>query len=257
MTAELTSLFRETNPAYAARAVVALGRLGRMKAVSGDLRAAVTAPDDTWGWAVLRGVVDRVFQAHRLLQELTGVFAAAPADVAAKVFVLLNPPESADETALAALVNPDGAPPVNWGGVCVRVGYGEEGGLLVLALMCAHGSDGVGAQKIWLIKHQRALAGIGLAESKAVVERTMERLTATAPGDDRRVCVREYFGASAAGPPAALTALLDHRLSWYRWAGLELLDAWGAPEQVGELIADRIWDRSPLVRARALRMNRG
>ena len=92
VTAELTTLFREPNPVYAARAVVALWRLGRMPVVADDLRAAVvTAADDAWGWAVLRGVVDRVFQAHGLLHELSEVLAAAPAEVATKIQAALEP----------------------------------------------------------------------------------------------------------------------------------------------------------------------
>jgi len=48
-----------------------------------------------------------------------------------------------------------------------------------------------------------------------------------------------------------------HPLSWFRWAGLELADAWGlTAEQMAELTEDRRWDRSPRVRERALRMGR-
>lgn len=264
-TAELTALFREPNPVYAARAVVALWRLGRMPVVADDLRAAVvTAPDDAWGWAVLRGVVDRVFQAHGLLHELSEVFAAAPAEVAAKIQVLLNPPELAEEAAISAHVPPPDDPnaatvpsAVNWNGVYSCVGNDAEGGLLFLALMCAHGSAGFAAQKIWMIKHQRTLTGTGLADAKGIVERAIERLTATATAGEKGARVQEYFGQVPTGPPKTLTDLLEHRLSWYRWAGLELLDAWGAPERVPELIQDRIWDRSSLVRTRALRMHHG
>jgi hypothetical protein len=136
------------------------------------------------------------------------------------------------------------------------VGGDAEGGLLFLALMCAHGSAGFGAQKIWLIKHQRGLTGTGLADAKGIVERAVGRLAAPADGD-RRAAVRDFLGYSPGGPPKALVELLDHRLSWYRWAALELLDAWGAPERVSELIEDRVWDRSALVRTRALRMYHG
>jgi hypothetical protein len=262
VTPELTALFREPNPTFAARAVVALWRLGRMPVVAADLRAAVvTAADGAWGWAVLRGVVDRVFQAHGLLHDLSAVFAAAPQEVAAKVHALLNPPELPEEQAISAHVktepDPAGAPPVNWDGVYQCVGSDPEGGLLFLALMCAHGSVGFVSQKIWMIKHQRSLAGTGLAEAKTIVERAIERLTPTATAMDRNVCVRDYFGNAHFGLPKVLTDLLEHRLSWYRWAGLELLDAWGAPEQVPALIEDRVWDRSALVRTRALRMHHG
>ena len=64
--------------------------------------------------------------------------------------------------------------------------------------------------------------------------------------------MRDYFGYSPGGPPKTLTDLLEHRLSWYRWAGLELLDAWADPAPaVSALVEDRAWDRSALVRTRA------
>jgi hypothetical protein len=262
---ELTALFREPNPTYAARAVVALWRLGRLPVVTDDLRAAVlTATDDAWGWTVLRGVVDRVFQAHGLFRELSEVFAAAPQEVAAKIHALLNPPEAVEEAAITAHVPPPGAAAaapgrsdVDWNGVYQCVGNDTGGGLLFLALMCAHGSAGFSAQKIWMIKCQRALTGSSLSDAKTAVERALERLTATAASADRRAAVHDFFGYSPGGPPKALTELLDHSLSWYRWAGLELLDAWGEEGRVGELIEDRLWDRSAIVRTRALRMHRG
>ncbi|QJW97310.1 hypothetical protein [Frigoriglobus tundricola] len=255
---ELIGLFREPNPTYAARAVVALGRLGRMSAVAGALYAAVTARDAVWGWAVLRGAADRVAHAHGLLRELAHVFTSAPPDVAAQVRALLYPPEPPDEVAISAHVRPDGWPRVNWDGVHQRVSADSEGGALFVALMCAYGSAGFAAQKIWMIKHQRATAGNGLAEAKAVVEETIDRLTPTATPDDRRECVRAYFGPAPLGLPKPLADLIGHPLSWYRWAGLELLDAWcSEPNRVADLIADRLWDRSALVRARARRMHRG
>jgi hypothetical protein len=262
VTPELTALFREPNPVYAARAVLALWRLGRMPLVAADLRASVTTESESaWGWAVLHGVVDRVFQAHGLLSDLTSVFAAAPQEIAAKVHALLNPPESLEERALSAHVreepDPAGGPRVNWDGVYQCVGSDAEGGLLFLALMCAFGSAGFASQKVWMIKHQRTLANNGLGEAKAIVERALERLTVNATATDRTTCVRDYFGSGDIAPPPALTKLLDHRLSWYRWAGLELLDAWGLSHLTVGLIEDRVADRSALVRARALRLYQG
>ena len=281
VTPELTALFREPNPTYAARAVVALWRLGRMpvgasprgmpampsrfaEGTSPHLppgASVTTTATGAWGWEVLRGVVDRVFQAHGLLHDLSAVFAAAPQEVAAQVHALLNPPELPEEQAISAHVrtepDPTGTPRVNWDGVYQCVGNDAEGGLLFLALMCGYGSAGFASQKIWLIKHQRGLANTGLAEARDVVESLTSRLTATSAATDRSACVRDYFRWPNAGLPKALTDLLDHRLSWYRWAGLELLDAWGAPELVPALIEDRVWDRSALVRTRALRMHHG
>jgi hypothetical protein len=262
VTPELTALFREPNPAYAARAVAALWRLGRLPVVTDELRAAVVGGGaDAWGWAVLRGVLDRVLPAHGLLGDLSAVFAAAPQEIAAQLRALVNPPEEPEETAISAHIraepDPAGAPRVNWDGVYQCVGNDPEGGLLFLALMCGYGSSGFASQKIWLIKHQRTVAGTGLAEAKAIVERAVAQLTDTATAGDRHASVRDYFGYSPGGPPKPLTDLLEHRLSWYRWAGLELLDAWGEPAAVPDLVEDRIWDRSARVRARALRMYQG
>jgi len=242
--------------------VVALWRLGKMPLVAADLRAAVVAATtaDTWGWAVLRGVVDRVFQAHGLLRELSEVFAAAPGEVATRIHALLNPPESGDEAAISAHVprpdDPKAPQAVNWNGVYQCVSTDPEGGLLFLALMCAFGSVDCSTQKIWLIKHQRTLSGTGLAEAKAIVERALDQLTPTATPDVKHALVREFFTYSVS-LPKEIAALLEHPVSWYRWAGLELLEAWRAPERVTELIEDRIWDRSALVRTRALRMHQG
>lgn len=263
VTVELVALFREPNPTYAARAVIALWRLGRMPAVTDKLRtAAVNTTSDAWGWAVLCDVVDRVFQSPGLRNDLSRVFAASPPEVAAKVHGMLNPPESPEEAAISAHVRPENSPRVNWNGVHQCVCNDPEGGYLFLALMCEHGSVGSSAQKIWLIKHQRMLTGMDLGESKNAVESVIERLTATATRSVRQACVLDYF-RTINGPPIYITDLLEHRVSWYRWAGLELLDLWWwdssghGRERVPELIKNRIWDRSVLVRARALSMHQG
>ena len=93
-----------------------------MPVVADQLRAAVVgAGEDAWGWAVLRGVVDRVLQAHGLLRDLTAVFAAASREVAAKIHALLNPPEEAEEAAISEHVRSERDPAdgsrVNWDGV--------------------------------------------------------------------------------------------------------------------------------------------
>jgi hypothetical protein len=253
VTPDLTTLFREPNSTFAARAVVALWALQRIPETGGDLLAAVVAAgDDAWGWAVLRGVVNRIIPAQGA-PDLSEVFAAAPQEVAAKVHALLNPPELAEDAAISAHIRPAGEPRVNWDGVYQCVANDPEGGLLFLALMCAHGSAGYGSQKVWLIKHQRALSGFTLSDAKVAVEKAVGKLTATATDTDRRAGVLEYF-REIGGPPTYITDLFGHRLSWYRWAGLELLDAWAQPDWPGELIADRVWDRSALVRTRAMRM---
>ncbi len=55
-------------------------------------------------------------------------------------------------------------------------------------------------KKSWMIKHQRTITSVSLAEAKNTVERAIERLTVTATRDDKRACVVDYF-RTANGPP--------------------------------------------------------
>jgi hypothetical protein len=263
VTPELVALFREPNPVYAARAVIALCRLGRVAEVAGALRAAVeSGPDDGWGWTVLRGVIDRMSQAHGMLREVMDVFAASPADVVAKVTALLDSPESEREALLTACILRSGDPTapasVDWNGVHREVGTDADGPLVYLALVCEYGSAGLVSHKIWMIKAQRGICGCGLAEAKGAVERVASLLpVAGSSAAERREAVRAFF-TNRTELPAEVVKLLDHPVSWFRWAGLELADAWGlTPDQAAELTEDRVWDRSPRVRERALRMVRG
>src|SRR5262249_25394929 len=141
------------------------------------------------------------------------------------------------EDAIAACVRPGGEPSVNWDGIHECVSHHPVNGLLYLALMCAHGSAGFG-KKIAFIKCQRWVTDGSLLDAKRIGEQVIERLTATANTADKRECVRAYFGSAPDGLPQALLDLLNHPVSWYRWAGLELLEAWGAPEVVAALVAE-------------------
>lgn len=263
VSAELCVLFGEKNPAYASRAVVALWRLGRMSAVESELRAAVESTPNDRGWAVLCGVVDRAGRAHGLLGELNALFADAPAAVAERVTGLLNPPEESADAEITRLVPRPGDPTapvaVDWVGVRNAVeDAGAAGALFAVALMCEYGSVGSTPQKIWMIKNHRELTRIGLAESKRAVEQVMGTLErAGAPAGHRQQAVREYFTDRTELPPE-IVGMLEHRLGWFRWAGLELADAWGlGPERARQLTEDRVWDTNPRVRERALRMARG
>lgn len=252
---ELVHLFDEPSVIRAARATIALWRLGRFAAVSAQLGELIRAPDVSRGWDLLAALADRVGHAHGVLHALETALAGAPAEIVSRLRALLYPPESLEEAAISACVNAEAAPGarVNWQALFRAAGADPEAGFLALALMCAHGAEGATAMKITLIKHQRAVAFVYLAESKLIVERCTDRLLAGASADERRERVREFCG-NAPQPPEPLLALLKSEVSWFRWAGLELLDAWGAPELVPGLIADRLWDRCPRVRARALRM---
>jgi hypothetical protein len=263
VSADLRLLFREKNPAYAARAVVALWRLGRMSEVGAELRTAVEASaEDGWGWAVLGGVADRAGGAHGLLADLSDLFTDSPPAVAGKVLALVNPPESPPDADLTRLIPRPGDPTaptaVDWNGVRTAVeSQGVAGALFGVALMCEYGSAGSQTQKIWMIKNQRSLAGSGLAESKRIVEQVMEALGLPgAPAGERRRAVREFFTDRVELPPE-IVSMLGHRLGWFRWAGLELADAWGlTPDQAVQLTEDRVRDSNPRVRERALRMVR-
>jgi len=263
VTADLVLLFRETNPAYAARAVVALWRLGRMPAVATDLRAAVEAdPERGWGWAVLRGVVDRVSLAHGLLRELSELFTAAPSAIAQKIDSLLNPVESPEDAQITKWIPRPGDPAspsaVDWDGLYQAISGDTAGPQVFVALMCEYGSAGFRNQKIWLIKGHRMLTQTGLAESKGIIERMMDALALPVVSSaERHSAVHNFFTHRSELPPE-IVEMLEHRLAWFRWAGLELADAWGlTTEQARDLTQDRVWDTSPRVRDRALRMSRG
>jgi hypothetical protein len=261
VTLELLSLFREKNPAYAARAVVALWRLGRFPEVAVALRAAVeVSAEDGWGWAVLRGVVGRLASAHVLIGGLSELFAAAPAAIAEKVAALLNAPESPEESRITACLPRPGEPGgVNWDGLHKIIeSDGAVGAMLFVALMCEYGSAGFRNQKLWMIKCHRELTRVGLSESKVAIEGIVNTLSMSGPlGADRCAAVRSFFCGRTELPPEVVK-LLEHRLGWFRWAGLELADGWSlTPEEVRALTADRVWDTNPHVRERALRLVRG
>jgi hypothetical protein len=261
VTPELRELFQEKNPAYAARAVIALWRLGRLPEITAAFREAVEASDENgWGWTVLRGVVDRVSKTHASLADLNEVFAAAPAAVAEKVAALLNPPEPVEEKRITAcLPQPNLSNEVNWDGLQQAVGNdGGTGALMFLALLCEYGSAGVSDLRLWLIKSHRELTGASLVQSKAAVDRVIETLARPAPTSrDRREAVYRFFPGRAE-LPAELVKLAHDRVGWFRWAALELADNWGlTPEQARDLTADGVWDANPRVRERALRMVRG
>jgi hypothetical protein len=253
---ELLHLFDEPSVVRAARAAIALWRLGRFAVIAPHLRRELSgAPDDSRGWDLLTALANRADQSHGVLHAIEAALAGAPDETRERVRALLYPPESLEEAALSACVNEGAAPGarVSWQALFRAAGTEPECAFLALALMCAFGAEGTAPVKILLIKHQRAVAFNYLAESKLIVERCMDRLLAGASADERRERVREFCG-DAPQPPQALLALLNSKVNWFRWAGLELLDAWGAPELVPGLIADRLWDRCPRVRSRALRM---
>jgi hypothetical protein len=123
--------------------------------------------------------------------------------------------------------------------------------------MCEYSSAGFYNQKIWFIKAQRMLTTLGLGDAKRSCELVMELLTLPAATRDREQAVRTFF-AGRVELPQEIVAMLDHPVSWYRWAALELAAAWGlTPQQAEDLTEDRVWDRSHRVRERALRIRQG
>ncbi|HEY1190371.1 MAG TPA: hypothetical protein VGE74_22245 [Gemmata sp.] len=170
----------------------------------------------------------------------------------ASAHALLYAPEVPDEAVISAHVCPTGASRVDWDRVHNSVSNTPECGLLFLALMSAFGASSFG-QKVDLIKCQWEIAGTDLAGAKRIVESAIARLGPSSPVDEKWDIVRDFLDIDST-LPLLVTDALKHRLSWYRWGGLELLDAWGAPDLVPDLVANRFWDRSELVRRRALRM---
>jgi hypothetical protein len=174
----------------------------------------------------------------------------------------VNPPESPEEQRFNAFIpgtgNPSAPAVIDWNGIHGLVGNDQLGPLVHLALMLEYGSTGYNNQKVWMIKNLRMLSGMGLGDAKRTCERIAELIPHPgAPAADRHQAVRDYFD-NKTEMPVEIVKLLEHEVSWYRWAGLELADAWGlSAERVKELTEDRVWDRSPRVRERALRMIRG
>lgn len=250
----LREQFDEPNPLYAARAVVALIHLGRADPeLALRCREVLTDTTGAWGWAVPPEVGEYAARAAATERP----FAATWPRVAEHVRELLFAHDSPEEQAISDHVRPAEGAGVGWSDVFGCVAAHSEGGLLLLALMCGFGSRGFN-QKMPLIKYQRAAAGTGLSEAKGIVERVIEVFGRGATPAERCACVRAYFGTGAGVTlPLSVVELLGHRISWYRWAGLELLDAWGAPGVVPELIGARRWDRSELVRRRARQMVNG
>jgi hypothetical protein len=211
---------------------------------------------------VLRGVIARISAAHGMLSELAEVFAASPAAVAERVQALVNPPESPEEGKLSASIPRPGDPAapaaIDWNGIYNLVGSDPLGPLVYLGLMLEYGSSGYSNQKIWLIKAMRGFTGSGLAEAKRACERIADLIPLPgASAADRRQAVRDFF-VNRTELPSEIVKLLEHPNSWYRWAALELADAWGlSAQEAKSLIEERIWDCSPRVRERALRMARG
>lgn len=246
---ELTGVLAEPDPGRAARAAVALLHLGGTASETGALcRAVLTDTTGAWGWAVPPEATDGVVRGAAARRPL-----AAPVErVTERVLDLLFAEEAPEEASLAAHIPTGGAPLVEWRGVERCVSTDPDGPFLLLALMCAFGSRGF-VQKIELIKHQRGLANTGLREAKDIVERVIDVFGRAAPPDEKRDALRAYFGIGRT-LPVSVTELLGRRFAWHRWAGLELLDAWGVPDQLPDLVGARLRDRSELVRRRARRM---
>jgi hypothetical protein len=79
---ELVALFREPNPIYAARAVIALWYIDRMTRVADELRASVeNTPNKARVRAVLHGIAEQCRQTPGVLSDLSRVFADLPQKV--------------------------------------------------------------------------------------------------------------------------------------------------------------------------------
>jgi hypothetical protein len=258
LSAELVECFREPYPAHAARAVIALERLGRFSWLAAELRAAVekAGEDETaWGWQVLRAAVKQVGQGHGFHRDIEELFAGSPEAIAARVAALMTCEESPPVEHFEACLPKAGVPSgVDWNTLHQSIVNDRFGQCLVLAVMCEFGSTGFARHKIWLIKGQRLLCNCGLAEAKRACEEVIELMAQSDQNRDRRLAVRTFF-VGRTTLPREIEEMLQHPRSWYRWAGLVLAEAWGlAAEEAEELLEDRTWDRIPFVRERALRV---
>ena len=248
---ELLALFDEPKLELAARAGVALWRLGRWAEIAPRLRADRRGQDIAWG------VLRRAEMAHGLFEDLAALFGDAPGTVGADARTSLRVVPSILDTLIAEL-SLDAAPtPAQWS--ALRDAAEREPmpvqPLVVLAVMSGFGTGEFATHKIWMIKHHRTMTRIGLAESKRAVERVMELLAGGWCSEERGAAVREFFPA-AVEMPEEIRTLIDHPKAHLRWAGLELADAWGLrPHEAALWVEDRRRDASPLVRARAARIS--
>jgi hypothetical protein len=240
--AELLALFAEPKTELAARAGVALWRLGRWAEVAPRLREDVA-----------RAMLRRAATAHGLHDDVAERFDGTPLAADARTPLALAP--SLLDPFLAGLGS-DPLDAAKW--ASLRDPADSERmpipPLFVLAVMSAFGTGEFAVNKIWMIKHHRAMTRIGLAESKRAVERAMDLLSGGRNAEVRAEAVRVFFPA-AVEIPDEIRSLIDSPKPCLRWAGLELADAWGLrPHEVLLWVEDRRRDASPLVRARAARM---
>ena len=250
--ADLGELLRDRNPGYVARAVFALWRLGRFAELAAAIRAAVLSePGQTQAADALRRMV-------HFVAPVRGMQADANA-VTDRLLAVFNPPETGEDQRLAAMLleTAPGQTSVDWKGIDNLIGSDPAGPLLYVALMAEYGTEGTGSKKIWLIKAQRGFTGCGLAEAKGNVEKAQELFGAPFSLEAQREGIRVFFH-KAPVPPSYVRDLLDNPASWFRWAGLVLIDGWQPrPAELDFAVEERAFDPSRRVRARALRMTHG
>lgn len=242
---ELVALLDEPIADYAARAAVALWRLGRWGAAAPRVRA-----DES----VARGVLARARTAHGLIEDLAQLYDGEP--LAAEARTHLERPLSLFDSLLTDLCRTEPVSEAKWKAIRDAVdGYTKpRPPLLALAVMSGFGTGEFQNSKIWMIKHHREMTRIGLAESKRAVESAMNLLAVCPTPQDRARAVREFFPAAVELPHEIVDLLTNPEMS-LRWAGLELADAWGLrPHEVAYWVEERRRDAGPLVRDRAARI---
>ncbi|HUR55513.1 MAG TPA: hypothetical protein VMZ71_15365, partial [Gemmataceae bacterium] len=181
--AELLALFADPNPDYAARAGVALWRLGLWDEIAPRLRDSEP---------IARGMVRRARFAHGLLEDIAALFDGEPLAAEARTF--LQQPLSLLDALLSGLHPPESPSDAKW--KAIQAAADQEPKpvppLIVLAVMSGFGT-GEFPLKIWMIKHHREMTRASLGDSKRAVERVMEQLTGEPTPQARAACRRRLF----------------------------------------------------------------
>lgn len=248
---DLGELLRDPNATYAARALLALWRLGRLPELGAEIRAALLQePTLLRSAGALQNRVLR-FAADRGL-------AADPNAIRARLLGLFYHADTEEDRKLGACLPPSGETgPANWANVDALASNDPAGMLLHFAVTAECGPAGLESKKIPLIKALRSFTSFGLVEAKHAVERSQALLARPIAVHMRREGIRVLFGDKPTAPQL-VRDLLDHVAAPFRWAGLVLIDAWQPrPSEVEFVIEERTFDPSRRVREKALRMTHG
>jgi hypothetical protein len=241
---ELLAYFDEPNTRCAARAGVALWRLGRWNDIAPKLLAGVGTERTA---ALVREMLDHAQGAHGLSADMATLFAGTALVVDARTRV--SPNASVFDSVLLDFLTAGTITPAMWGKLRDAFAPLPEPvqALVALAFMLAFSAREFGPLKIWMIKRHRDMTLMSLSESKRAVENVIDWLSETPSAEQRAKAVREFFPWSVE-LPEDIHVLFNDPVAACRWSALELACAWGLRrEEVVLWVEDRRRDVAPFV----------